>query len=158
MPFTTKPGVAPAGELLFFASPKKPNEKKGDPVRRPLRGTLRCSVQPGSETTRLRLKQVWPDLPPPSALLGPASTGWEMDAGADSGSLKREALEASLRTSSLSSSPNPWRGAEKRRARRIRAETCLSRRRVVSDPGWTEHRRVPAAKRRDDEQGRLSFR
>ncbi|MES2398671.1 MAG: hypothetical protein V4573_01695, partial [Pseudomonadota bacterium] len=30
-------------------------------------------------------------------------------------------------------------------------------RRVVSDPGWTEHRKVPAAKRRDDEQGRLFF-
>jgi len=34
-----KPGLAPAGELLFFASPKKPNEKKGDPMVRvpPLR-------------------------------------------------------------------------------------------------------------------------
>jgi hypothetical protein len=27
-----KPGLAPAGDLLFFASPKKPKEKKGDPV------------------------------------------------------------------------------------------------------------------------------
>jgi ankyrin repeat protein len=27
-----RPGVAPAGELLFFVSPKKPNEKKGDPT------------------------------------------------------------------------------------------------------------------------------
>ena len=32
LPFTTKPGLAPAGELLFFVSPKKPNEKKGDPT------------------------------------------------------------------------------------------------------------------------------
>ncbi len=39
--------------------------------------------------------------------------------------------------------------AEERRARRIRAKTCLSRRRVVFDPGWTEHRRLPEAKRRD---------
>ncbi len=30
--FTNKPGLAPAGELLFFVSPKKPNEKKGDPM------------------------------------------------------------------------------------------------------------------------------
>ena len=28
---TQRPGVAPAGELLFFASPKNPHEKKGDP-------------------------------------------------------------------------------------------------------------------------------
>ncbi|MGQ2979653.1 MAG: hypothetical protein ACT6Q9_08165 [Polaromonas sp.] len=27
-----KPGLAPAGELLFFVSLKKPNEKKGDPM------------------------------------------------------------------------------------------------------------------------------
>jgi len=26
------PGLAPAGDLLFFASPKKPKEKKGDPM------------------------------------------------------------------------------------------------------------------------------
>ena len=32
LPFTTRPGLAPAGELLFFVSPKKPNEKKGDPT------------------------------------------------------------------------------------------------------------------------------
>jgi hypothetical protein len=39
--------------------------------------------------------------------------------------------------------------AEERRARRIRAKTCLSRRRVVFDPGWTEHHRLPVAQRRD---------
>jgi hypothetical protein len=27
-----KPGLAPAGDLLFFVSPKKPKEKKGDPA------------------------------------------------------------------------------------------------------------------------------
>jgi len=27
---SNKPGLAPAGDLLFFASPKKPKEKKGD--------------------------------------------------------------------------------------------------------------------------------
>ena len=27
-----KPGLAPARDLLFFASPKKPKEKKGDPM------------------------------------------------------------------------------------------------------------------------------
>ena len=61
LPFTTRPGVAPAGELLFFASPKKPNEKKGDPGS--CVPTLRFG-QPAVlgpvgvwRTTRLRLKQ-----------------------------------------------------------------------------------------------------
>ena len=27
-----RPGLAPAGDLLFFESPKKPKEKKGDPM------------------------------------------------------------------------------------------------------------------------------
>jgi hypothetical protein len=33
-----KPGLAPAGEALFFASPKKTTEKKGEPNASP--GTL----------------------------------------------------------------------------------------------------------------------
>ena len=37
------PGLALAGELLFFVSPKKPKEKKGDPQSE----CLRCSAQPG---------------------------------------------------------------------------------------------------------------
>ena len=45
------PGLAPAGESPFFASPKKGNRKKGEPDSSTLRcaaGTLRCSDQPGS--------------------------------------------------------------------------------------------------------------
>jgi uncharacterized membrane protein YesL len=41
------PGFAPAGALLFFASPKKSKQKKGEPNALSLRfatGTLRCSV------------------------------------------------------------------------------------------------------------------
>ncbi|MEO8024421.1 hypothetical protein, partial [Polaromonas sp.] len=30
--FASKPGLAPAGEALFFASPKKSTQKKGDPM------------------------------------------------------------------------------------------------------------------------------
>ncbi|MDP2450016.1 hypothetical protein, partial [Polaromonas sp.] len=30
--FSSKPGLAPAGEALFFASPKKSTQKKGDPM------------------------------------------------------------------------------------------------------------------------------
>jgi hypothetical protein len=32
----SKPGLAPAGEALFFASPKKKYQKKGDPMVRVL--------------------------------------------------------------------------------------------------------------------------
>ena len=45
--------------------------------------------------------------------------------------------------SAVRSSGSPCGCAEERRSRRIRAKTCLSRRRVVFDPGWTEHRRLP---------------
>ena len=110
MPFTTKPGLAPAGELplakpakqVFFVRQRravragfthfarqsyvntKPNGKKGDPPSGSFRfatGNLCCSTPAAVQTTRLRLKQVWPDLPPPSALLGPASTGWGHEFG-----------------------------------------------------------------------------
>jgi len=49
------PGLAPAGEVLFFASPKKRTQKKGEPGSSSLRcapGTLRCSASAGSAETR----------------------------------------------------------------------------------------------------------
>ncbi|MBA4330112.1 MAG: hypothetical protein C0428_17940 [Polaromonas sp.] len=56
--FTNKPGLAPAGEALFFASPKKSTQKKGDPMvwvpSASLRGNLRCSVKAGSSSNSLR--------------------------------------------------------------------------------------------------------
>jgi hypothetical protein len=50
--FKCKPGLAPAGEALFFASPKKTTEKKGEPNAPPsLRaGSLRCSIRAGSRS------------------------------------------------------------------------------------------------------------
>ena len=32
VPSASKPGLAPAGEALFFESPKKSTQKKGDPM------------------------------------------------------------------------------------------------------------------------------
>ena len=32
MGYACKPGLAPAGEALFFGSPKKSTQKKGDPM------------------------------------------------------------------------------------------------------------------------------
>ena len=45
------PGLAPAGDLLFFASPKKRRQKKGEPKSGPLRGSLRCSRRGGNSQT-----------------------------------------------------------------------------------------------------------
>jgi hypothetical protein len=42
------PGLAPADDLLFFASPKKSKQKKGEPKSGPLRGALRCSHLAGA--------------------------------------------------------------------------------------------------------------
>jgi hypothetical protein len=46
------PGLAPAGELLSFASPKESNQRKGGPritqTRPPLRGSLRYSATTGA--------------------------------------------------------------------------------------------------------------
>ncbi|TAK91735.1 MAG: hypothetical protein EPO06_03260 [Burkholderiaceae bacterium] len=35
----------PGGKLLFFASPKKSNQKKGEPPTLPLRGSRKNSIQ-----------------------------------------------------------------------------------------------------------------
>ena len=47
-----KPGFGPAAELLFFASPKKSNQKKGEPRPCRLRGPLRYSQRSGHLQTR----------------------------------------------------------------------------------------------------------
>ena len=51
----------PGGNSLSFASPKESKQRKGDPAIcdpcASLRGNLWCSVQAGSRSTRLRLRQ-----------------------------------------------------------------------------------------------------
>ena len=72
-----KPGVAPAGDSLSFASPKESKQRKGDPQSGSLRcasGNLRCSKQSGSPQTRCAQTARGPN-PPVSALLSPARTG-----------------------------------------------------------------------------------
>jgi len=79
----------PGGNSLFFASPKKSKQKKGDPQSGSLRcatGTLRCSNQAGSRANSpLAQTSTRPD-PLGSALLSPARTGL---AGAQPGSRTR---------------------------------------------------------------------
>ena len=98
----------PGGNSIFFASPKKPKEKKGDPQPGSLRcaaGTLRCSKSAEFlETSRLCRRRTSKNLfPLPSALLSPARTGWgkEVKVKADS-ACKRFALAGSPNPS-----PNP---------------------------------------------------
>ena len=88
---------------FFFASPKKSTQKKGDPKSGSLRcasGNLRCSVPAGGCGTRFA-QTVLADryrgnLPPP-ALLGPASTGFEVQrAFASLGHQRQRALRAAL--------------------------------------------------------------
>ena len=50
--FVHRIGLPPA--LLFFASPKKSKQKKGDPKAEPLRGSLRYSRGAGSGANSLR--------------------------------------------------------------------------------------------------------
>ena len=77
------PGLAPAGDLLFFASPKKPKEKKGDPQSGPLRGSLKKLKEPENlETSLLRSRRTSRFFnPSPSAFSSPARTGWENEFG-----------------------------------------------------------------------------
>ena len=70
--------VAAAGDSLFFASPKKPKEKKGDPQSGSLRfapGTLRCSRQAGSRSNSPAAQTIASPFPLDAPLLSPARTG-----------------------------------------------------------------------------------
>ena len=91
--FHGEAGSRPGWRVTFFCFAKRNSRKKRRPAvwvpYAALRGNLRCSTPAAVQTTRLWLKQVWPDLPPPSALLGPASTGYT---GADSDSGSKSAL------------------------------------------------------------------
>jgi hypothetical protein len=98
--FACRPGLAPAGDLLFFASPKKPKEKKGDPMVwvpcAALRGNLRCSAKTGSGTNSASPQtSACPD-PLSAALLGPARRVGMPKAG--SGAQRHDALRASCQS------------------------------------------------------------
>ncbi|SFU33342.1 hypothetical protein SAMN05216350_101370 [Polaromonas sp. YR568] len=162
----------PACDSLFFASPKKSKQKKGDPaVCVP---PLRCG-QPavlGSGGVSLELAS----LRQSRSLIRLNLRSSAQPEGVGNRNTNTEyqtAEERNLNTRRNKDSPRrvlvgiclwylvpapiaPSVCAEERRSRRIRAKTCLSRRRVVFDPGWTEHRRLPAAKRRDADS-RVAF-
>ena len=74
-----EPGLGPAAEALFFASPKKSAQKKGEPDALSLRfaaGTLRCSVRAGSaQTCPLRGLRTCAALIRPALRYSPAHDG-----------------------------------------------------------------------------------
>ncbi len=163
-----KPGLAPAGEALFFASPKKSTQKKGDPmVRVPcaaLRGNLRCSPKAGSRSNSPAAQTIASPDPLLPALLGPARRVGEVSADAGRrGSALRVLAGARFRTRSrirLRARPYyPSGCAEERRARRIRASDCLS---VASSSSTPTGPSTAGCPRSDSEggrrqQGRLFF-
>ncbi len=163
-------GVA-GGNSLSFASPKESKQRKGDPGScvpcASLRGNLRYSVQPGSKTTRLRLKQVF-------ALIRLALRSSAHPQGGGNRNTEQPTAEC-RNPNTRRNKDTPWRVlvgiclrspfpiapsvcAEERRVRRIRDRDCLSRRRVRARPRLD---RAPQVARSEAEgrrqQGRLFF-
>ena len=146
--YATRPGVAPAGELLFFASPKKPNEKKGDPtVCDP---SLRYGHPAVLSQSGVSLKLAFgSDNRDPFSALPCAPQRIQKGWGSNTNSQKpQNALRAfcfPIRMSCLPPRPG-W--AEKRRAKRIRARACLSVASLHETPLGSSIASCPVAKRR----------
>jgi len=170
--FFPGPGLAPAGDSLSFASPKESKQRKGDStVCDPfaaLRGNLRCSRFAGSRRTRFAQTAASP-YPRNAALLGAARGG---------GSGHRCARPSKPFGSSLCSAsvkdpgpthahsphkdaprrvdPDPlWlcRGAQEKAGSGPQLSERNEVERVLRTPAFSEHRRLPVAKRRDTDSG-----
>ena len=120
------PGLAPAGEVLFFASPKQSTQKKGDPgVCDPVaaqRGNLRCSRQAGAAQTRLT-PQTCASLDPPAAvLLGTATRVVVTEYPIQQGRAMARPCGVRLSAAGLSAVGR----AEQRRDEGIKRRACLS--------------------------------
>ena len=173
-----RPGLAPAGDSLSFASPKESKQRKGDPQSGSLcfaSGDLSyavkagvCANSPAAQTARS---------PDPAFAATPRPS---QDGAADSDTLSFLVIPDSIRDPSplrsawiadqvrndgagfgvpgiLVSSVQPLESRRGAQGKAGKGWHCLSRRRVLPDPVLTEHRSVPGAQRRDDEQGRLSL-
>ena len=148
------PGLAPAGDLLFFASPKKPKEKKGDPQPGPLCGSLKkLKVPENLETSLLRSRRTSKFFNPSlSTFSSPARTGLGDLFGLGFGepaSAKR--LQAKLGLT-LTSFPHPvlagLRSAEGSGNKFLDVRRLRSRL-VSKNSAAFEHRKLPEAELRD---------
>jgi len=130
---------SPGGESLFFASPKKSNQKKGDPQYGPLRGSLKKLKEPENlETSRLRRRRTSRFFnPSPSAFSSPARTGYAEEGSPNPNSCLPPVL----------AEPSSADGGG------TSGQTCLRRSRVVWTAFDAEQRRLPVAKRRDSDCG-----
>ena len=159
MPFTTRPGLAPAGEALFFASPKKSAQKKGDPQSGSLRcapGNLRCSNQAGSRSNSPAAQTFASPDPLGSALLSPARTGHTKSPMPETNTKTSTRHGAYLGSSAVGISFPPRPGwAEQRRRGRIKISDVrrLRSRQVSEISVHSEQRKVPVAQRRDPDCG-----
>ena len=126
---------SPGCESLFFASPKKSNQKKGDPQSGPLRGSLKKLKEPENlETSRLRRRRTSRFFnPSPSPFSSPARTGWVKEGSPNPNPCLPPVL----------AEPSSADGGG------TSGQTCLRRSRVVWTAAGIEQRRLPAAKRRD---------
>ncbi|MDQ0085690.1 hypothetical protein J2W35_006070 [Variovorax boronicumulans] len=122
------PGLAPAGDLLFFASPKKSRQKKGDPtVCDPFalrRGNLRCSRFAGSRPNSLRSDKGEPLSAKRCAPRRSQRGGESARAFASLGLVLAVGSSEAERSDGLFEIPSGC--AEERRRRRDQGRSCLS--------------------------------
>ncbi len=151
-----RPGLAPAGEVLFFASPKKSTQKKCDPgVCDPVaaqRGNLRCSRQAGAAQTRCAQTCASLD-PPAAALLGTATRVVETKHQIQQG--RGMVRPCGVRLLGVRVPLCMCRGVETGPDQGLRMFEPVGR--VCADPGPVEHRRLPRRSRGHRHQGRLFF-
>ena len=145
------PGVARHATHFLLLRQKKVSKEKATLLAASLRfatGNLRCSVQPGSKTTRFAQTSFCPD-PSEPPLLG-ASTSGNRERGPNTKEKYQTQYNKDSPWRVLVSSgiqgpvfgclvfgipvPTPSGCAEERRFRRIRDRDCLSRRRVRARP------------------------
>ena len=153
------PGLAPAGEVLLFASPKKSTQKKGEPDSSALRfatGTLRCSQAAGSAETRLTPQTSALLSPPLAALLASSLRRRQPDTEVKDAPM-RVLVDFGLMYPVPASRVPLWlcRGAQTGPEIGLRMFEPVGR--VCADPGTVEHRRLPRRSRGHRHQGRFFF-
>ena len=147
--FTTRPGLAPAGDLLSLASPRESKQREGEPQSGPLRGSLRCSCQVGSGSNSASPQTIARPFPPAPALLSPARTAGEKNRERGAGRALRV-----LRSWYFSRLPRPGWAEQRRRGRIKISDVRRLRSRQVSEISvHSEQRKVPVAQRRDPDCG-----
>ncbi len=152
------PGLAPAGEVLFFASPKKSTQKKGEPGSSSLRcaaGTLRCSARAGSAETRPAGSDICSSFSALAYATRLLSRQWGTGDQIPRQQGRAMARPCGIRLSDFRVPLCLCRGAQVGPEKGLRMSEPAGR--VCADPGPAEHRRLPRRSRGHRHQGRLLF-